>query len=90
MDALDGNAIAGRLFAAFGEEMTTALTTCANCGMRSVVAELGAYLRGPGTVARCRNCDNALIVFTEIHGITCVGMPGVAALDSPGEHTAAS
>ena len=82
MDELDGNAIAGRLFAAFGEEMTTASTTCARCGTRSIVGELRAYLGGPGTVACCRSCDNTLIVLAEIRGVTCIGMPGLAALDS--------
>jgi hypothetical protein len=28
MDALDGNAIAGELYTAFGHEMTTAVGTC--------------------------------------------------------------
>jgi Family of unknown function (DUF6510) len=31
MDPLDGNAIAGLLFDAFGREMTTAAGTCARC-----------------------------------------------------------
>jgi uncharacterized protein DUF6510 len=81
MDALDGNAAAGRLVAAFGVEMTTAAATCGNCGTTSFVGELTAYLRVPGTVVRCRNCDNVLIVLAEIRGITCVGMPGLAALE---------
>jgi hypothetical protein len=84
METLDGNAMAGKLFAAFGEEMTTALATCANCGARGHVAEVRAYLDGPGAVGRCRNCDNVLIVLTEIRGVACVGMPGLAALDSAG------
>ena len=81
MDALDGNAMAGKLLAAFGEEMTMALATCANCGARGHVGQLRAYLGGPGAVGRCRDCDNVLIVLTEIRGVACVGMPGIAALD---------
>jgi hypothetical protein len=81
MEALDGNAIAGTLVSAFGVEMTTATATCGSCGTTSFVGELTAYLRGPGTVVRCRNCDNVLIVITEIRGIACVGLPGVAALE---------
>jgi Family of unknown function (DUF6510) len=81
MEALDGNAVAGRLVAAFGVEMTTATATCGNCGRTGFVGEVAAYLRGPGTVLRCRNCDNVLVVLTEIRGIACVGLPGVAALD---------
>ena len=46
MEALDGNAVAGKLVAAFGAEMTTASTTCGNCGMTGFVGELAAYFRG--------------------------------------------
>ena len=62
MDALDGNAIAGDLFAAFGHEMTTALGTCASCGARSAIAELRVYISGPGTVARCPGCASVAMV----------------------------
>ena len=82
MDALDGNAIAGQLFAVFGREMTTASGVCAGCGAKSQLAELKVYLRGPGTVARCRSCDNVLIVLVEIRGVTCVDLRGLAALGS--------
>ena len=69
MDALDGNAIAGTLEAVFGTDMTTASGTCASCGTRSMVGELGVYLRAPGIVARCPRCDNVLMVFVEAHGV---------------------
>jgi hypothetical protein len=62
MDALDGNAIAGELFAAFGHEMTTAIGTCTSCGARSPIAELPVYVSGPGTVARCPGCASVAIV----------------------------
>jgi len=62
MDALDGNAIAGELFAAFGHEMTTVIGTCTNCGARSAIAELPVYVSGPGTVARCPGCASVAIV----------------------------
>jgi len=42
---LDGNAIAGDLFAAFGHEMTTVVGRCRNCGTASPVAELCVYAR---------------------------------------------
>ena len=64
MDALDGNAIAGDLFTAFGHEMTTALGTCKSCGARSAIAELPVYVSGPGTVARCPGCASVAIVLT--------------------------
>ena len=62
MDALDGNAIAGELFAVFGHEMTTVVGTCTSCGARSAIAELSVYVSGPGTVARCPGCSSVAIV----------------------------
>ena len=62
MDALDGNAIAGELFAAFGHEMTTVVGTCTSCGARSAIAELRVYISGPGIVARCPGCASVAIV----------------------------
>ena len=85
MDALDGNAIAGTLEAVFGTDMTTASGTCANCGTRSIVGELGVYLRAPGIVVRCRRCDSVLIVLVEAHGLMCVDLAGLAALAPAGE-----
>lgn len=83
MDELDGNAIAGTLFDVFGAEMTDANGTCASCGTASPLGELKVYLGGPGTVARCRHCDNVLIVLVEIRGVTCVDTLGLAAMEHP-------
>jgi uncharacterized Zn finger protein len=44
------------------------------------VAELVVYLRGPGTVVRCRSCGSVLMVFVTIHDRTCVDLMGLAAL----------
>ena len=62
MDALDGNAIGGELFAAFGHEMTAVVGTCNSCGASSAIAELRVYISGPGTVARCPGCGGVAIV----------------------------
>jgi Family of unknown function (DUF6510) len=62
MDALDGNAIAGELFAAFGHEMTAVVGRCTSCGATSAIAELRVYISGPGTVARCPDCAGVAIV----------------------------
>ncbi len=51
---LDGNAIGGLLQEVFGTDMTDAEATCATCGATGPVAETAVYLRGPGTVVRCR------------------------------------
>jgi uncharacterized Zn finger protein len=62
MEALDGNAIAGPLFEYFGSEMTTAVGSCAHCGAAAQIAELVIYTQAPGTVVRCRNCGNVVMV----------------------------
>ena len=81
MAALDGNAIAGTLTAVFGTELTTALGACANCGRRSLVGEFAVYLRGPGTVVRCRHCAAVMMVMVEAQGVSCVDMQGLEALE---------
>jgi len=77
---LDGNAIGGLLMQLFGTEMTTAVGTCGVCGNVGLVAELAVYRTELGTVVRCRVCDNVLMVFVEIRGMTCVDMAGLAQL----------
>jgi hypothetical protein len=81
MDALDGNAIAGVLVDIFGGEMTTATAVCGECGATAQVGELAVYLRAPGTVVRCRNCESVLMVLVAIHGLTCVDVRGLAVLE---------
>ncbi|MDQ2811296.1 MAG: DUF6510 family protein [Actinomycetota bacterium] len=81
--ALDGNAIGGLLIEVFGGEMTTATGICGTCGAASEVAEFAVYLRGPGTVVRCRGCESVLMVFVRVRGITCVDLQGLASLTSP-------
>jgi Family of unknown function (DUF6510) len=80
MEALDGNAIGGLLLEVFGAEMTTATGTCVNCGASSQVAELAVYRQAPGTVVRCRTCGSILMVFVQVHGMTCVDLRGLATL----------
>ena len=80
-DGLDGNAIAGLLFEAFGAELTTATGECASCGARGPVAETEVYLRAPGTVVRCRSCRSVLMVLVTVRGTTCVDLRGLAELD---------
>ena len=70
MDALDGNAIAGWLFEAFGSEMTTVVGRCGHCGTPSMIAELAVYTRAPGAVARCRACGDVVMALVRIRGTT--------------------
>ena len=50
---LDGNATAGDLTDVFAFDVTTAVTTCANCHHTHPMGTLHAYLQAPGTVLRC-------------------------------------
>ena len=84
MVALDGNAIAGTLMAVFETEMTTATGACADCGTRTLVGEFDVYLRAPGTVVRCRHCGVVVMVLVEAHGVMCVDVRGLEALDHGG------
>jgi hypothetical protein len=84
MEALDGNAIAGRLVEVFGAEMTAATGVCASCGAQRQVAELMVYVQAPGTVARCPTCEAVVIVLTEIRGINCVDLRGLEVLADRG------
>jgi len=77
---LDGNAIGGLLQELFGTDMTDAEATCATCGAAGPVAETVVYLRGPGTVVRCRNCSGTLMVISQIRGMNCVDLRGLTAL----------
>jgi hypothetical protein len=81
MEALDGNAIGGLLLEVFGTEMTTATGVCKHCGASAQVAELVVYLEAPGTVVRCRSCENVVMVVVEVRGTRCVDLRGLAALD---------
>jgi len=80
---LDGNAIGGLLHQVFGSDLTADLVICATCGASGPVAETVTYLRGPGIVVRCRTCSSVLMVISQIRGVNCVDLRGVAEL-SPG------
>jgi len=80
--ALDGNVIGGLLLEIFGSDMTSARATCAVCGTVSPVAETTVYIRGPGTVVRCRRCGSVLMVVARIRELNCVDLSGVAALET--------
>jgi hypothetical protein len=74
---LDGNAMAGELFAAFGREMTTVVGRCRICATASAVAELCVYLRAPGAVARCPSCDAVVMVLVTTGGKCHVHLPAL-------------
>jgi Family of unknown function (DUF6510) len=80
---LDGNAIGGLLQQVFGTDMTSARITCATCGATGPVAATATYLRGPGSVVRCRTCSSLLVVISRTRGMNCVDLRGLAALYPP-------
>jgi hypothetical protein len=55
---LDGNAMAGVLAEAFGEEMTAVVRACDGCGAERPLGAYRAYL-GAGVVLRCPACGSA-------------------------------
>lgn len=83
MEFLDGNAIAGTLFDAFGREMTTALGRCAHCGSEKQLAEARVYTRAPGVVVRGASCEAVVLVLVEARGVVCVDARGLDALELP-------
>jgi hypothetical protein len=78
-----GNAIGGLLQEVFGTDMTDAEATCATCGATGPVAATVVYLRGPGTVVRCRTCSSVLMVISRIRGMNCVDLGGLTTLGDP-------
>jgi hypothetical protein len=79
---LDGNALAGNLFAAFGREMTDVVGKCRNCGTASALAELCVYARAPGEVARCPSCVAVVMVVVTIGGECRVHLPALELQES--------
>ncbi|SDE32411.1 DUF6510 family protein [Auraticoccus monumenti] len=83
--ALDGNALAGRLAEIFSVDMTSARVTCSGCGTVRPLAEGRAYVRGPGVTLRCAECQMVLgrivrardSVWLELSGVASVQITGV-------------
>lgn len=79
-DVLDGNALGGTLAMLFGGDMTESPGRCAHCGTISMMGELVAYVRGPGSVLRCPTCDGVVIRVVETPDATYLDARGVAYL----------
>jgi ribosomal protein S27E len=78
MDTLDGNALAGLFDEVFGEEMTTIVVTCRTCGTTAAIGETVVYPNPMAAIVRCRTCAQLLILITQIHGVSCVDLLGIA------------
>jgi uncharacterized protein DUF6510 len=80
MDHLDGNAAAGELSEVFTLDVTTAVATCAGCGMTGPLATAMVYEAGMGTVLRCPSCDAVLLRYARGGGELRLEMRGVRVL----------
>jgi hypothetical protein len=54
---LDGNAAAGEFAGILASDPTTVTVRCGFCSATQAFGQLRAYLGGPGTVLRCRECQ---------------------------------
>jgi hypothetical protein len=54
---LDGNAAAGEFAGILASDPTTVTVRCGFCSATQAFGQLRAYLGGPGTVLRCRECE---------------------------------
>jgi hypothetical protein len=77
---LDGNAAAGLLGEVFATDVTTAVLRCAHCGAEAAVATAMVYMRGPGTVMRCADCEEVVMRFARIRGELVADLRGVERL----------
>jgi hypothetical protein len=81
VERLDGNAIGGVLAEIFGTEMTTASRVCLGCGAHGVVAEVHVYIRAPGVVVRCPECESVLMRIVRSADRTWLDLSGLASLE---------
>jgi hypothetical protein len=84
----DGNAAAGDLAMVFAVDVTTAQTTCVECGDTRPIAELHAYTRAPGMVLRCAGCEAVHVRLVHGEGRVWLDLRGVSVLQMPGAPSA--
>ena len=80
---LDGNAAAGMLAEVFTHDMTSAQSTCANCGRLAPLGALLMYGGQIGTVLRCPACDSVemrMVYVPEGGGQYWLDMRGMSSL----------
>ena len=77
---LDGNAAGGMLTEVFAADVTSAMCTCDHCGATGAVAAAEAYMRGPGLVLRCPQCENVLLRIVRIRERLLLDTGGVRTL----------
>jgi hypothetical protein len=83
MSYVDGNALSAALSLAFGTDVASADGICAHCGHHHPFAEAHVYLRNPGMVMRCPNCEGAELTLVEIEHHLHITIQGLATIDLP-------
>jgi ribosomal protein S27E len=78
---LDGNAIGGLLREIFTMEMTTAEATCGGCGAVNAIGRVDVYMKAPGAVVRCPDCEHVLMVIVHGRGRYWVDLTGARCLE---------
>jgi hypothetical protein len=82
--ALDGNGVAGELFDAFEQDVTTALRTCQGCREATMLGAHRAY-RSVGLVLRCPGCGEVALTIVTVGVHRHVRIAGELILDLPGD-----
>jgi hypothetical protein len=77
MNHVDGNVLAGPTADLFVFEATVSEIQCQSCADIGTLGEAMVYGRPMGYVARCRKCDNVLVVIVERHGQKLLNMRGL-------------
>jgi hypothetical protein len=77
---LDVNAAAGELREIFAVDVTAAGGQCAGCGRTAVLADVRLYVRAPGFVARCPECDGVLFRLVRAPGRAWLDLRGLTYL----------
>jgi hypothetical protein len=73
---LDGNAAAGMLSEVFVPDLTTARTTCANCGTVRMLGAMLVYAHSMGMVMRCPSCDAVILRVARTRRQLCLDPTG--------------
>ncbi|MFL1377751.1 DUF6510 family protein [Nocardiopsis protaetiae] len=77
MHHLDGNVLSGSAADLFAFEATAAQGRCRSCADIAALGQALVYGLPMGHVARCRNCDNVLLIIVEHGGRRSLDMRGL-------------
>jgi hypothetical protein len=75
---LDGNGVAGELQMLMGFDVTALKIECGHCHREGFLAQLPAYVRGPGIVLRCLNCHGLVIQLVKTPSAIILNVEGIA------------